>query len=194
MLMPVRVERNLMNIDWSEAWERAATRGLPPELMDFAFRLLHEMLPLQAELARFKGAKLEEGKPGACNICSGSELENYYHAFFECPPCRDAGRALLGITATITSSIVTPGDALHLQLEGHGDLALAATHTVLAGLLLMWVHRRNKKPTDASAIRAEIEARATILHEAGFEESSAMMMIALGRPRRRLRVEEEGRG
>jgi hypothetical protein len=58
----------------------------------------------------------------------------------------------------------------------------------------MWVHRRNKKPTDASAIRAEIEARATILHEAGFEESSAMMMIALGRPRRRLRVEEEGRG
>jgi hypothetical protein len=179
-LVPVRVERNRPNIDWVEAWERAATRGLPPEMTDFAFRLLHRMLPLQAEMARFKGANLEEGTPGHCNMCANNESETYEHAFFNCDPYRLAGRALLDITSIISDGLVTVEDALHLQLEGQGDSALAAATTVLSGLLLLWEKRKVKKPVSVLMMRAELEARAAILYNTLYSESAVEMTKALG--------------
>ena len=173
-LLPVRAELLHPNADWSWTWSLARTKSLGSDLTAFLFRLLHHLLPTQDRVARLGGGQTDP--PGRCNHCQ-ADVEDQLHAFFSCLKSLVPGLALLRHMQHAIPNL-NPEDALRLEL-GH-DLSdvdqLAAVCLLSTGLKYIWEARAEKKPIILYKMRAEIEAKISILRRTRHENSAIKML------------------
>ena len=173
-LLPVRAELLQPTVDWPGTWSLARTKGLGSDLTAFLFRLLHHLLPTQDRVARLGGSQADP--PGRCTHCQ-ADVEDQLHAFFSCQKSMVAGLALLGYVQQATPNL-NPEEALRLEL-GH-DLSdvdeLASVCLLSTGLKYIWETRAEKKPIILYKMRAEIEAKISILRRTRHENSAIKML------------------
>ena len=144
-----------------EAWRLARIPGLGIDLTGFIFKIVHCLLPTQDRIFRLGGT--EGYTPGLCKLCS-TEVETPEHAFFYCNHSRVTGLGLLGYVQAIVPGL-TPEAALRLELdielEEKEELTII---TMLAcGLKYIWEARLEKKTVYLFKMRAEVEARVSVL-------------------------------
>ena len=171
-LIPVRVELLSPQTDWPVTWELARTRGLGSELTGFLFKLLHHLLPTQDRVARMtRGHNM-----GLCPLCQ-IEVEDLNHAFFSCPHSCVAGLALLGYGQVAIPSL-SPEAVLHLELgqDLNEEQQLATVCLLATGLKYIWSTRIEKKYATLFKMRAEIEAKISILRRTRHSGAGTLML------------------
>ena len=173
-LLPVRAESLHPSTDWPSTWTLARTKGLGSQLTALLFCLLHQLLPTQDHVQRIVGAAQEH--PGRCQQCQ-LEVEDLLHAFFLCQKSMVAGHALLGYVQHCVPGL-SPEEALRLELgQNLEDADQLATVCVLAtGLMYIWTTRTQKKVITLYKMRAEIEAKITILRKTRYWASGLKML------------------
>ena len=176
-LLPVRSETKHPMADWPQIWRLARTKGLGSDLTSFLFRLLHCLLPTQERVSRI--VVTENQNSGLCQHCD-LEVENLPHAFFNCEQSRIAGHALLGHVQLLVPGL-SPDDALRLELGA--DLSdeeeLATTCLLATGLKYIWEARASKKQVTTFRMRAEVEARISILRRTRHKNAGELMGVML---------------
>ena len=157
--IPCRVELQSPSCDWTNTWRLCRLKGLGSELTSFLFKLLHQLLPTQERISRI-------GKTDStCLLClldTGHQL----HCFFQCPHNCIAGLGLLGWVQGLCPGL-TEEDVLLLQLPS--DLSpvseLAVVTVIATGLKYIWEARTIKKQIYLYQIRAEIEAKISLMRK-----------------------------
>ena len=171
-LVPVRVEVLHPNTDWTQVWLIARTKGLGAELISFQFKLLHNLLPTQERIARLG---LNEDQPRLCLQCR-QEPENLVHSFFDCTKNIQVGLALLGCAQQVLPDLST--EAAVLMDFGYilpEEENLAVQCILTTGLKYIWEARLAKKVVTLYRMRAEIEARVSILRKTRFSSSAQLV-------------------
>jgi hypothetical protein len=144
--------------------EIGKTAGLGPDITTFLWRLLHRLLPTQDRVHRITRNQTSSN----CQLCQEEVVENQQHAFFSCSFNANAGNLLLrglsNLLPTITSNRIL---LLDLDIKAADD-----EHPVvwLIGHFLsnIWASRISKKAVRLYTIRADLEARASLLSETRF--------------------------
>ena len=171
-LLPVRVEALHPNTDWSQVWNIARTKGLGPELISFQFKLLHQLLPTQERIARLG---LNEDQPRLCLHCR-LETEDLVHSFFDCTKNMQVGLALLGCVQQILPDLSAEAAVLlDLGCVLPEEENLAALYILTTGLKYIWEARVARKLVTRFRMRAEIEARVSILRKTRFQNSAQLV-------------------
>ena len=112
---------------------------------------------------------------GRCKLCN-EETEDTIHALFTCPHNLVPGNALLGYLQ-VTSPGLTQEGALKLELEPSLDFDdILATLCVLStGLKFIWECQISKKQVPLHSMRAEIEAKISILRKSRHSSAAVVM-------------------
>ena len=176
-LLPVRVEALYPLTDWSLTWRLARTKGLGSDLTSFLFKLVHCLLPTQDRVSRLGGSVAQH--PGSCHHCT-EDVEDPVHAFFFCQHSRLAGHVLLGHVQILVPDL-SPEAALRLEFgqDLSNDEELATACLLAAGLKYIWEARVEKKPVTTFKMRAEIEARISILRRTRHKGAGELMLEML---------------
>ena len=149
-------------------------KGIESHLTAFLFKLLHRLLPTKDRVSRLTG------EDGTCNFCS-EDVEDLGHAFFSCSHSRVAGLALLGWVQSICPNL-QPEDVLVLQLGGGLPEIdeLAAVYTIATGLLYIWEARVHRKQVTPFLVRAELEAKISLLRRTRYSDAGTRIQEMLG--------------
>ena len=171
-LLPIRAESKHPNTDWTQVWEITRTRGLGPELISFQLKMLHELFPTQERLARLN---LNEDNPGLCLHCR-LETEDQVHALFDCIKNMGVGLALLGCAQQVLPDMSAEAAVLldfQRCLPEEENLALQCI--LVTGMKYIWETRLAKKVVAKFRMRAEMEAKVSILRTTRFQSSAVRM-------------------
>ena len=163
-LIPISIETLNPDSDWSDIWNSTRLKGLGSELISFQFKMVHRLLPTRQRVARLG---LDEGQAGLCLHCRG-EVEDLTHCFFDCPKNMVVGLALLGCVQQLCPGLSADA-AVRLELDLFGmhtdEESLAALCILTTGLKYIWETRLEKKVVHKYKMRAEIEAKVSILRK-----------------------------
>ena len=162
-----RAEQAWPQNDWEQTWRRARLRGLGPETTTFVWRLLHNILPTQERTSRI--ASKTPTSP-LCKLCQDQLVEDQMHAFFHCKNNSNASKALLSSINSILPN-TTPRQVLLLEFHPEESQEFAVVWTIGHFLQLVWTSRVQKKQVRLYTIRAELEARASLLRETRHREN-----------------------
>ena len=171
-LLPVRAEAMHPNTDWPQVWQIARTKGLGSELISFQLKILHNLLPTQERIGRLG---LNDDHPGLCLLCR-LEVEDLVHSFFDCTRNMGVGLALLGCVQQILPDLSSENAVLldfSCRLEEEQTLAVQCI--LITGLKYIWEARLAKKVVNKHRMRAEIEARVSILRKTRFLSSAELI-------------------
>ena len=126
--------------------------------------MVHRLLPTRQRVAR---QGLDEGQAGLCLHCR-VEVEDLTHCFFDCPKKMGVGLALLGCVQQLCPGLSADA-AVRLDLGLFGihtdEESLAALCILTTGLKYIWETRLEKKVVHKYKMRAEIEAKVSILRK-----------------------------
>ena len=173
-LIPCRAEIRSPMSDWESAWCRARLHGLGSELMSFLFKVLHDLLPTQERVARTSATV-----DGKCKLCELNVIEDLEHALIRCPGNQDIGQALL--------HCLPPGnglldqDALKLQIDVDEPLQLPVVWFLAAAWLSLWESRRLGKRPELYKVRADLEAKVSLLRETRHGEAAAKITLLISK-------------
>ena len=174
-LIPVRPETLNPNCEWPQIWSNARSKGLGSELSSFLLKLVHGLLPTQDRIARIGMA---DNGHGICLLCRHSS-ENLLHCFFECPHNMIVGLTLLGYAQHVVPNL-SPEAALLLDFQQSltPEESLAVCVMLSTGLKYIWETRVNKKAVTSFSMRAEMEARVSILRRTRHEPCGLIIEVA----------------
>ena len=159
--IPSRMELKSPSTVWEESWRLARLKGLGPENTTFLFRLLHCTLPTQERLARTSPNITPLCKfPG----CPGTEEESLAHALVHCQGNNGAGAALLSGIQSLAPGL-QPEEALRLELEVDENTELPLVFALAVAWSTIWDLRQKKTRPQTYLVRAQLEARVTLLRE-----------------------------
>ena len=113
-------------------------------------------------------------------VFASSAVEDPLHAFFTCQHSQVPGHALLGYLQTAVPNL-TPEGALKLQFETslNDDQLLATVCLLSSGLSFIWERRVLKKQVSIFTMRAEIEAKISILRKTRHSNAALLMVEML---------------
>ena len=159
--IPCNAELKSPTTEWEESWRLASLRGLGPEYRSFLFKLLHGTLVTQENLS-----KTNRNISSLCKFqgCPGTMVEDLGHALVHCGGNNGAGQAVWDCI-----QIHVPGlqvhEALHLELKVDKSLELPIVFTLAVAWSAIWELRLKKIRPQPYLIRAELEARISLLRE-----------------------------
>jgi len=137
---PPRVEDKWPDIEWPLAWPRIWSPGLLATESDLLFRLLHNVLPVRARMARLNPGMAT----GHCPHCPG-QLETTDHLFITCIRVADIWLAIFFNINYIFPTIPTNSELLRLAFVPCGrDSDVVATLASYVGLV--WATRNQDTP------------------------------------------------
>ena len=104
------------------------------------------------------------------------------HAFFYCQTSVHAGHALLGYVQALVPHL-SPEAALRLELGSDlcDEEKLALLCVLATGLKYIWDVRKEKKQITLFKMRAEIEAKISLLRKTRYQGSANIMLEMLNR-------------
>ena len=176
-LIHISIETLHPDTDWPATWSLVRMKGLGSDLISFQFKMLHRLLPTRQRVARLG---LDEGQAGLCLQCR-REVEDCVHCFFDCPQNMVVGLALLGCVQQLCPGLSADAAVrLELGVRLSDEENLAALCILTTGLKYIWEARTRteKKLVHKYNMRAEIEARISILRKTR-HEASAMLVDEL---------------
>ncbi len=137
---PPCIEAKQNKIDWHMAWPRVWSTGLQAAESDLLFRLLHNVLPVRARIARLDPNRSD----GQCPHCPGQQ-ETTDHLFVSCPRVADLWLGLFFNLLPTFREVSTNPELLRLAF-GHCDREGDVVATLATYISLIWATRLNDQP------------------------------------------------
>ena len=75
----VKCEVNFPNVIWDRSCEFASLKGLTSEQISFNFKMLHNILPINARLHHLK-----QKDSAVCNFCTSNQTDDRVHSLITC--------------------------------------------------------------------------------------------------------------
>ena len=160
-LIPCRAEKKYPLFDWDITWKRIRLRGLGSELTSFLFKLTHDILPTQERLS-----KTSHEISGLCKLCSSDVIEDLSHALIECSANDQIGEQIVSV-ATRCSTNDWP-KIITLQMELDPSTELSVVWFLAVAWHSIWKSRSSSRRPERYRIRAELEAKVSLLRETRF--------------------------
>ena len=157
-LVPCRAEIQNPECDWDRIWSRARLPGLGSEFTSFLFKVLHDLLPTQERLSRTSPTE-----SGQCKLCVTDVQEDLVHALVRCPGNQGVGQAVMHCIPQQAGHQDQYFVKLQLDLEDH--LELPVVWFLAAAWSLIWERRKQGKRPELYKVRAELEAKVSLLRE-----------------------------
>ena len=154
-----RTERNSLDTDWETSWRRVRLKGIGSEATTFLWKMVHNLLPTEARLARILKNSSE-----ICKLCPTPKVADLQHCLFECNTSKDIGEWLLYIFRLYDRTVnATRLIKLDFKVEGPDELPFVwfLSHT----LLHVWNMRRAGKISSIATTRAVLERKISILRK-----------------------------
>ena len=164
-----RAELASPQTNWEKTWYLARLRGLGPELQSFLWKLLHRLLPTQERISRI----LKDRSP-LCTLCDDQMSDDLLHTFFLCQFNGEASTVLLNCLATQSPNI-TPNQVLTLIFNAEERNELSLVWFTGQFLHNIWTARTRKKRPQLYIIRADLEAKVSLLRETRFQNDSVLI-------------------
>ena len=164
-----RAERAYPDNDWDSAWRMARLRGLGSELTSFLWKLLLGLLPTQDRVSR-----ILRDKTPLCKLCPDAVMEDLQHAFFRCSYNNNCGELLSNFLSSYIPGIST-NQILHLNMDLEPSEEFSVAWMTGNFLYNIWKARLDKKQVRQYTIRADLEARASILSETRFSDETVLI-------------------
>ena len=155
--------------DWENTWRLARIKGLNSDEATFLWRLLHRLLPTLDRVNR-----MNPSNSPICKHCDDQVIEDLPHALFNCSYNRRTSQALMD-SLTAFQPNLSPTMLLTLNLEVEEKLELPIVWLTSNTLLKIWDCRTEKKRCDLILVRADLEARVSLLRESRFKESAGII-------------------
>jgi hypothetical protein len=168
-LIPCRAEVKNPEFDWDTTWSRVRLHGLGAELISFLFKVLHDLLPTQERIARTSSAV-----NGDCRLCVSDVREDLVHALISCPSNQGIGQAVLGCLPVETGVQYQHELRLQLGLEVLDELPVVWFLAVAWSFI--WECRRLGKRPELYKVRAELEAKVSLLRETRHSEAAKELL------------------
>ena len=153
-------------------WQRSRMKGLGSELTSFLFKLLHQLLTTQERIARTNNNVSPLCKaPG----CPGRNVEDLVHSFIKCPSNNGAGQAIVDSVSSFTTGM-TDEQALRLEYDPVDDYEFATTWVLGNGFFKIWETRCAGKRPELYIVRADLEAKVSLLRETRRHENDVILI------------------
>ena len=166
---PSRAELATPETDWQRTWHLARLKGLGPEMTFFLWKLLHRLLPTQNRISR-----IMKQKSPLCQLCLDQVVEDLPHAFFHCGFNGEAGTHLLNYLSSKYAG-TSPSHALSLNFDVAQNDELPLVWFTGFFLQNIWLARTQKKQPHLFSIRADLEARVSLLRETSLKDESILI-------------------
>ena len=168
-LIPCRVESLHPELDWSLIWSNVRSKCFSPDMISFAFKLLHDLLPHEAKLST-----ILPNSTAICRYgCSDDSIANTNHIFFECKSTHQVGRWLLN-TVRKKEPQLTKESLLNLQMMDKPVLWIAT-----ATLQFMWDSRCRGKIVQVNEAIAKLMSDLNILKTTKYEKVATLAMVQI---------------
>ena len=168
-LKPSRTELASPDNDWDRSWHLARLKGLGPDMTSFLWKVLHKLLPSQDRLSR-----ILPNKTPLCQLCQDQVVEDLPHAFFQCRFNGEAGTLLLNCLSAHMPR-PSPNQVLTLGFDTSTGEELPLVWFTGFFLQNIWSARIQKKQPQLFSIRADLEARASILRETRHRDAAIVI-------------------
>ena len=152
--------------DWENTWRLARLKGLNSDQTSFLWRLLHRLLPTLDRVSR-----INQNSSPICKHCDTQVVEDLQHALFNCPFNNMTSQALMNMLSHPLPNL-NPSMVLTLNFQVEEDLELPMVWLTTNILMKIWDFRKEKKRCDLVLVRADLEARVSLLRESRFKEAS----------------------
>ena len=159
--VPCSAELKRPQTNWDECWKKARLPGLGPENTSFLFSLLHNTLVTQDRLSRTSPTVTPFCK---FQGCPGSEHEDLVHALVHCPGNNGVGASIFSCIARYVPGISVE-EAVSLDFMVDEDDELPLVWSLAVAWHALWNLRLNKTRPQLYLVRAEMEAKVSLLRE-----------------------------
>ena len=160
-LRPCKVEEKHPENDWERIWTYLIIPGLPSDLTSFLWLMLHNLLPTKERLFRLNMPNINEN---TCDLCNTEAIDNLQHALLKCPSNNATNSFLLESIRGVLPDVQTEQVVL-LDLHLQPDQELPVIYLIACVLSQIWDCRKNKKQSNLTNIRANLEASIQILRK-----------------------------
>ena len=163
--IPCKAELASPTTDWDLTWQLVRLKGLGPDHSSFLWKLVHLLLPIKERIHR-----LSPTTSPLCTQCNDNMIENLLHTFDTCSNNNGAGPTLV---AVLRDHMPTINMEKILRLEFtdlEEDMEYPAVWFTAAFLLAIWERRQAGTRIRCYEIRAELEAKISLLRETRFSE------------------------
>ena len=151
--------------DWESSWRRARIKGLGPELSSFLFKILHDLLPTQERLA-----KTNPNISGTCKFCLSNIKEDLVHSLRRCVANQGVGEAVIHCLPAPVQNEVQDQQLLHLHFDMEDSLELPIVWFLAVAWSSIWESRKCGRRPELYKVRADLEAKVSLLRETRYSE------------------------
>ena len=148
-LLPCKVEKLYPDVNWNEVWLNVRLTALPNASKSFAWKLAHNLLPVEEKLY---GASVLPSN--ICKFsCPGDPVGNLEHCFFYCQLTTEVGTWLLDVTK-IADQNATASKIIKLDIHGNDGLLFLS----VKALEFCWSKRAVGKNAVLSEFKTHLNA------------------------------------
>ena len=173
-LIPCRAELRDPEADWVSIWPRVRLPGLGAELSSFLFKILHDLLPTQERVARTSPTV-----SGDCKLCLPNAVEDLPHALMRCPGNQGVGDAVLDCLPN--SDNLNHNNLLNLQFTLEDSHEYPTVWFLAVAWSSIWESRRLGKRPELYRVRADLEAKVSLLRETRFSDSAEIISTMISK-------------
>ena len=174
VLIPCRAEVKNPEFDWISTWPKIRLPGLGAELTSFMFKVLHDLLPTQERVAR-----TSQSVSGSCKFCVMNVEEDLVHALVRCAGNQGVGQAVLHCLPL--DDAIDDLKVLKLQIELEDSLHFPAVWFLSVAWNSIWESRRLGKRPELYKVRADLEAKVSLLRETRHIESAEKITLMISK-------------
>ena len=164
-----RTELASPTTEWELSWRRARLKGLGSEAFSFLWKLLHNLLPTEARLARILPNHTEN-----CKLCPNPVIADQAHCIFQCVSTREVGSWLLAIVRHHDPT-VSIDKLLKLEFLCEESAEMPLVWIAAQTLLYMWGVRASGKIVSLMMTRAVLESKISLLRETRYRNEQLLM-------------------
>jgi hypothetical protein len=167
--IPCRTENFHQDTDWERSWRLARLPGLDSEQITFLWRLLHRLLPTLERVNR-----INQNTSPICKHCNDQVIEDLPHALISCSYNREITQSLMD-TVGLSQPISIMSKVLTLDFEMEEKMEFPLVWLISNFLKKVWDIRKEKKRCDLVRVRADLEARVSLLRKTRYSESATII-------------------
>ena len=169
-----KAELSSQDTDWETTWRRARLKGLGSEATSFLWKMLHNILPTEARLARILPNQNQN-----CKYCPTPTTADLLHCFFYCVRTTLVGKWLLSWMLKQDPS-VSAASLLKLEFQVEESREMPVVWLIAQTLLYMWGVRTNGNAVELSKTRSVLESKINLLRETRFFNEYQLISEIIG--------------
>ena len=173
--IPCRTEILNPETDWARTWRLARLKGLNSSQTSFLWRLLHRLLPTLDRVNR-----ITPNTSPICKLCPDQTVEDLSHALLSCSYNGVVSTALMN-TLSILQPNISKSEVLTLHFDVDKQTELPVVWLTCNVLHKIWDSRKEKKKCDLVRVRADLEAKVSLLRETRHKESAEIISKMLSK-------------